>query len=155
VGRGKVEIQIQDSHFPTAPTACGARKKARTVAKSESRLHKTLDTANAVSFRRDESFERRSSIELLYLALRNTVMNHGNLNFPRQRCSFGRVPDKNCANHTRSHLLRPAREIFHLLPSVLKRIRPTNHLQAGHTGLVRTPLLTKQNPSKTHHPPAV
>src|SRR5271170_3599047 len=24
---GKVEIQKQDSHFPTAPTACGARKK--------------------------------------------------------------------------------------------------------------------------------
>src|SRR5260370_2369671 len=26
VGYGKVEIQKQDSHFPTAPTACGARK---------------------------------------------------------------------------------------------------------------------------------
>jgi hypothetical protein len=26
VGHGKVEIQNQDSHFPTAPTACGARK---------------------------------------------------------------------------------------------------------------------------------
>src|SRR5207244_9371764 len=26
-GRGKVEIQKQDSHFPTAPTACGARRK--------------------------------------------------------------------------------------------------------------------------------
>jgi hypothetical protein len=25
VGGGKVEIQNQDSHFPTAPTACGAR----------------------------------------------------------------------------------------------------------------------------------
>jgi len=24
---GKVEIQNQDSHFPTAPTACGARKE--------------------------------------------------------------------------------------------------------------------------------
>src|SRR5579862_5190463 len=27
VGRGKVEIQKQDSHFPTAQNACGARKK--------------------------------------------------------------------------------------------------------------------------------
>jgi hypothetical protein len=27
VGRGKVEIQKQDFHFPTAPIACGARKK--------------------------------------------------------------------------------------------------------------------------------
>jgi len=27
VGRGKVEIQKQNSHFPTAPTACGARKE--------------------------------------------------------------------------------------------------------------------------------
>src|SRR5437868_14981126 len=27
VGRGKVEIQNQDSHFPTAQNACGARKK--------------------------------------------------------------------------------------------------------------------------------
>jgi hypothetical protein len=26
-GRGKVEIQKQDSHFPTAPIACGARRK--------------------------------------------------------------------------------------------------------------------------------
>jgi hypothetical protein len=28
VGPGKVEIQNQDSHFPTAPTACGARETA-------------------------------------------------------------------------------------------------------------------------------
>jgi hypothetical protein len=27
VGHGKVEIQDQDSHFPTAQNACGARKK--------------------------------------------------------------------------------------------------------------------------------
>lgn len=27
VCRGKVEIQHQDYHFPTAPTACGARKE--------------------------------------------------------------------------------------------------------------------------------
>jgi hypothetical protein len=27
VCRGKVEIQKQDSHFPTAPMACGARKE--------------------------------------------------------------------------------------------------------------------------------
>ena len=36
MGSGKVEIQTQDSHFPTAPIACGARKKP-------GRLHKTLD----------------------------------------------------------------------------------------------------------------
>ncbi len=36
MGGGKVEIHTQDSHFPTAPTACGARKKT-------GRLHKTLD----------------------------------------------------------------------------------------------------------------
>ena len=29
VGHGKVEIQKQDCHFPTVPTACGARKNAR------------------------------------------------------------------------------------------------------------------------------
>jgi len=29
LGGGKVEIQTQDSHFPTAPIACGARKKPR------------------------------------------------------------------------------------------------------------------------------
>src|SRR5579864_95713 len=29
VCRGKVEIQNQDSHFPTAPMACGARKELR------------------------------------------------------------------------------------------------------------------------------
>jgi hypothetical protein len=27
VGRGKVEIQRQDSHFPTAPTACGSKEE--------------------------------------------------------------------------------------------------------------------------------
>jgi hypothetical protein len=26
-GRGKVEIQKQDFHFPTAPTACGSKVK--------------------------------------------------------------------------------------------------------------------------------
>jgi len=26
VGGGKVEIQNQDSHFPTAPTACGSKE---------------------------------------------------------------------------------------------------------------------------------
>jgi hypothetical protein len=27
VGHGKVEIQDQDSHFPTAPTACGSKEE--------------------------------------------------------------------------------------------------------------------------------
>jgi hypothetical protein len=27
VGYGKVEIQKQDFHFPTAPTACGSKEK--------------------------------------------------------------------------------------------------------------------------------
>jgi hypothetical protein len=40
VGRGKVEIQNQDSHFSTAPTACGARKK-------KNHLHKTHDAPMA------------------------------------------------------------------------------------------------------------
>src|ERR1022692_3995193 len=36
LGGGKVGIQNQDSHFSTAPIACGARKR-------NCRLHKTLD----------------------------------------------------------------------------------------------------------------
>jgi hypothetical protein len=28
VGHGKVEIQNQDSHFPTAPTACGSKEES-------------------------------------------------------------------------------------------------------------------------------
>src|ERR1017187_8558601 len=36
LGGGKVEMQNQDSHFSTAPIACGARKR-------NCRLHKTLD----------------------------------------------------------------------------------------------------------------
>jgi hypothetical protein len=27
VGHGKVEIQNEDSHFPTAPTACGSKEE--------------------------------------------------------------------------------------------------------------------------------
>jgi hypothetical protein len=46
VGYGKVEIRNQDSHFPTAPTACGARKTTKEKERqSKRRLHKTLDTA--------------------------------------------------------------------------------------------------------------
>jgi hypothetical protein len=33
VGHGKVEIQDQDSHFPTAQNACGARKKTAVYTK--------------------------------------------------------------------------------------------------------------------------
>src|ERR1022692_1100110 len=39
LGGGKVGIQNQDSHFSTAPIACGARKR-------NCRLHKTLDAPN-------------------------------------------------------------------------------------------------------------
>jgi hypothetical protein len=43
---GKVEIQKQDFHFPTAPISL--RRKERIISKTtqnQSRLHKTLDTA--------------------------------------------------------------------------------------------------------------
>ena len=45
-GRGKVEIQNQDFHFPTAPISL--RRKEEITSKndkSKSHLHKTLDTA--------------------------------------------------------------------------------------------------------------
>ena len=37
VGGGKVEIQKQDSHFSTAPAACGRRKKNRAVSDGRKR----------------------------------------------------------------------------------------------------------------------
>src|SRR5208283_4377971 len=46
VGRGKVEIQNQDSHFSTAPISLRRKEENHfTNNKSKSRLHKTLDTA--------------------------------------------------------------------------------------------------------------
>jgi len=54
MGGGKVEIQNQDCHFPTAPIACGARKKP-------GRLHKLLDAP----------FGRMSSTEPTWYAFLN------------------------------------------------------------------------------------
>src|SRR5580704_16470459 len=42
VGYGKVEIQKQDSHFPTAPKACGARNKNITKGVRMLRPHQAL-----------------------------------------------------------------------------------------------------------------
>ena len=49
VGRGKVEIQNQDSHFSTAPISLRRKEENHfTNNKSKSRLHKTLDTAGVI-----------------------------------------------------------------------------------------------------------
>jgi hypothetical protein len=47
VGCGKVEIQNQDSHFSTTPSACGSKEKSvpKKHANPKNRLHKILDTA--------------------------------------------------------------------------------------------------------------
>jgi hypothetical protein len=37
VGHGKVEIQNQDSHFPTAPTACGSKEDKHVLKKKTGR----------------------------------------------------------------------------------------------------------------------
>ena len=42
MGYGKVEIQKQDSHFPTAPKACGARNKNITKGARMLRPHQAL-----------------------------------------------------------------------------------------------------------------
>ena len=55
-GRGKVEIQNQDFHFPTAPISL--RRKEEITSKndkSKSHLHKTLDTAPDIRSQRGPS----------------------------------------------------------------------------------------------------
>jgi hypothetical protein len=49
VGHGKVEIQDQDSHFPTAQNACGARKKTAVYTKHLTHLRDLLkEVANNI-----------------------------------------------------------------------------------------------------------